>query len=539
MTRSGELVRVTGLAPVFEGTATVHSSDVTPGSVRDKNTPDQKLPNSVHFTVSNTYAYIEDASEEVLDLIEDATSYCKDDQIEMTLTASEVRRSSPIQGHWDGFYRFLKRPKLSKPYLPAGLRYKAFAILDDKGIPYTVTDLRQIPEDKAFDLKASVSLWKYQEEAVNALVAEGDAVIVMPPRAGKTMTMMETVRRLGLRTIWIAPTSSIVEQTIEVGKKFLGAKYVTSVSSGDWEEKEDTFLTVTTAAGAMNLPSAFWESRNTLVCDEVHHFLANGTWGAFLRKHTKHIYHRKGMSGTFFRSRGDDIALHAFLSHVAYSISTKELVDMGRLVPTKLYFIKPAGKSIGYCRTFTGPDGAATKGICNSTARNETIIRLALTNAKKERKVLIIVPMKKHGHHLQEEIKANLPGKLNYTGLSPVEFVSTDSSKKKIEQVFNSFRDPEGAVKILIGTTIVGEGIDLPSADCLIYASGGKAAVTYVQALFRVCTAYEGKKDAVVYDFSDTHQNMLLKHSRARWAIAKDYPVFDLEYIEDKESLFK
>ena len=286
------------------------------------------------ITIGNLYTHLNNFTEEELDLVEDATSYCQDDLGSLT-TASQSRQmfGQSGGGTWDGFYRFLRRPTSYPPSLPSGLRYKAFEALDKAGVPYEVEDTREAPEGPEFDFSdVDIPLFDYQRKAADALLAEGDCVLVAAPRAGKTRTGFAVAKELGLPVIWIAPTSGIVKQTIKSAQEFFDKSDVAQVNSSNWRKHTNTFLCVTTSAGMMKLPAKFWESRQVLLVDEVHHFVAKGAWVKHLKRHTKHIYHRKGMSGTFFRSRGDDIALHAFISHVAYEIDTKALMEKGRPV---------------------------------------------------------------------------------------------------------------------------------------------------------------------------------------------------------------
>lgn len=464
--------------------------------------------------------------------MEDVTSYTKEDL--GNLKASDSRKRFGAGGAWDGFFRFLRRPSSYPPSLPSGLRYKAFEALDKAGVPYEIEDVREQPGEPLFEFDVNIPLFDYQQEASKALLSEGDCVLVAAPRAGKTRTGFSVIKELGLPTIWIAPTSGIVKQTIKSAHEFFPKDQVVQVATKNWRQSLDKFLCVTTSAGMMKLPKEFWESREVLLVDEVHHFVDKGAWVKYLKKHTGHIYHRKGMSGTFFRSSGEDVALHAFLSHVAYEINTQKLMDKGRLTKTRIAHLELKGPKLerdfdGY----TGKGGLQWKGIVDYEPRNRAIIDLSVLFANRGRKVLILVASKPQGRALLRRINEVLPSS-PYSEASAV-FVSTDTTKKKIEGAFESFR--EGDTQVLIGTSLVGEGIDLPSADCLIYATGGKAAVSYVQALFRVCTAQEGKEESVIIDFVDKQHGILLNHSRKRWEIASQYPVFDLQYLRHGDSV--
>jgi superfamily II DNA or RNA helicase len=73
-----------------------------------------------------------------------------------------------------------------------------------------------------------------------------------------------------------------------------------------------------------------------------------------------------------------------------------------------------------------------------------------------------------------------------------------------------------GELRCVIGSPVVGEGLDCPAADALVYAKGGKARVTHTQDIFRVLTGYPGKREALIIDFCDRHNRTLLEHSIER-----------------------
>lgn len=371
---------------------------------------------------------------------------------------------------------------------------------------------------------------------------DGDRLFLMPDgtvqhNSGKTRTLLEVVRRLSLPTLWVAPTTSIVEQTIRAARAFFADHDAVSVSTGTWEEHKRSLLTVCTASGMLALPPEFFLNRQMLVCDEVHHFLENGAWGKKLAAHTAHIYHRKGMSGTFFRSSGDDLSMLAFLGRVGYSIGSRALLEKGHLVPTYVCFLPMTGPKLHETKTareYFAPTGPGTLGIAKHDHRNDVAATAAHHLASIGRTVLILVATKAQGYEIQKRLEPLFPTQKN-AEFGPVEFVSTDRKKKVIQKLYASFSEHQ-EVKVLIGTSMVGEGVDLPPADALVYAAGRKAAVQYVQALYRVCTAHPGKEYGVVIDFADQHHPALLRHARHRWRVVSDDPVFQMTYLENLHS---
>lgn len=477
----------------------------------------------ITLRVTNTKTWIENCPQQILDHIDGATCYVQDEAV----AAVGPRWNISDQEHaWDGYYRFLKRPQAEWPHVPTGLRFIVQWCIEQFQVPFQILDYRARPATQTTSCVAGqIPLFDYQEEAADILEKEPDGVARMSPRAGKTRTLVEVVRRLALPTLWIAPTKGIVTQTVRSAYEFLGDQVV-HVTSKNWEEHKDTLLAVTTAGTMLKLPDEFWKTRLHLVGDEVHHYLANKAWGRQMLQKSEHIYHRKGMTGTFFRSRGDDLALLAYMSRVLYSIDSAQLLARGRLVPTYHAWVPIEGPKVrGAKNEFWAHNGHGTLGLAKHSFRNDVVASVAKHLQNKNRTVLILVGTKAQGYAIQKRLATMYPETPSMCEFQHVEFVSTDRKKKTVEAILDSFRGHQ-EVRILIGTSMIGEGIDLPSADALVFAAGGKAAVTYVQALYRVCTATPGKEYAVVVDFIDRHHPKLLEHSRQRNVVVQGDPVF-------------
>ena len=72
-----------------------------------------------------------------------------------------------------------------------------------------------------------------------------------------------------------------------------------------------------------------------------------------------------------------------------------------------------------------------------------------------------------------------------------------------------------GAVPILIGSPVLGEGIDFDAAvDCLIVADAKKAPINLLQKVGRVLR--KGNRILSVHDFVDDNHKYLKKHSVER-----------------------
>jgi superfamily II DNA or RNA helicase len=479
----------------------------------------------MRFIVGNNRTQIEDPDPSALHVMDREMRYATD-VAELKATGFDPTGSS-----WDGWIRLLRQPKTDKPWFPTGLLSLALRCSAKMQVQAEVEDRRSRPE-AGFPEMVQIGLRDYQQEAVRRAVAIGYGVLDMPPRSGKTRTMMEIVRQLALRTLWIAPTDRIVDQTRIVMDDLFGRNYgIHLVGTGKEQLGMTANVVLATAATASRFSQEFLATRQVLAIDEYHHAAAKTYRDLF--ESCSHVFHRYGMTGTFFRSGEDDLALRAYLSDTIFRITASELVDAGHLVRTKVAFLPVGSPKLRGLPAQTFQSGHGKLGIQEHVDRNRMAAWAAAVLRLSGRKVLVLVGTKKQGRLLQDLISGLLPqgaGRFH-----EVEYVSTEVPRPRQKEVVEAF--VEGPVGVLIGTSLLGEGVDLPSADALVYAKGERAEVTLIQNAYRVSTAAGGKRYAVIVDFADRHHRKLLEHSVERLAVYYREPTFSTEILDDPADL--
>lgn len=434
---------------------------------------------------------------------------------------------------WDGWIHLLHQPKMSPPWVPTGLLPRIQRICDKMKFPYETHDKRLRPEAGFPEFSKNPIVDRdYQLAAVDAAVKIGRGVLDMPPRSGKTRTMCEIHRRIALPTIWLAPTDRIVRQTHGVLEGFFGKNYATHlIGTRESEEAARSHVVVCTAATASRLSPEFYSTREVICVDEYHHAAARSYHQDIFKK-ADHIFYRFGMTGTFFRSGTDVMALHALLSQVIYKVSSKELLERGYLVPTRVAFIPVLASRLRGLPDNTFQGGHGKYGIQEHKHRNQLVTWATVTLYQTGRKTLVLVGTKKQGRELATMMSSFIRPAPDGCRFKSVEFISTDTDRSIQGDIIDSFLEGR-EVKVLLGTSLLGEGVDLPTADALVYARGEKAEVTLTQNSYRVCTATGGKEEAIIVDFADRHNAKLMKHSLERLSIYYDEPTFDVTVLDN------
>ena len=429
---------------------------------------------------------------------------------------------------WDGWVR-LARFHGEEAVIPTGLLGLVQTALAQTITPLTVIENRVRPMEGIPEVFQPIPLRGYQTLAVASGIREGRGVLDMPPRAGKTLTGLELVRQLALPTVWLAPTKNIVKQTLRAAEKWLGKGMAAQLTGSGWEAVAHVPIVICTSATARMLPKEFYATRQVLLIDECHHTAASSYYDIVAR--CPHIYYRYGMSGTFMRSGDDELAMHGVLSNVIVKIEAMDLVRMGFLTPADVVYLPIAGPKAQGGQTFQ--TGAGRNGIYQHDYRNGLAAWAAVTCWSRRKQVVVLVGTKEQGRAIEEQVKQHvhrLPG----AKWDAVEFVSTDRPDFVCQGAIDSFVEGTG-VQVLIGTSMIGEGTDLPSAEVLIYAPGGKAEVPHAQASYRVCTATPGKRRALIVDFADRHHEQLEEHAVERLNTYLSQPIFNVAVLPQPE----
>ena len=410
-------------------------------------------------------------------------------------TLETVLRQSGVYDGW-----VAKMDRLGR--FPAGLLYHVQRALWRLGVDYEVQDVRtpcRTPEP----VGEVPPLFSYQEEAVQAVLKHHRGVVYLPPRAGKTRIAIALLAKLGLPTLYVTPRRELVRQTVESMRQWLPEDAVVPVTGGKAalgarkrRMLPSQLIWVATPGTAVKLPGM--RSRRVLITDEFHH--AAATQYQQISEACDAAFWRVGLTGTFYRADNADMEMHGVLAHAIYRKSVCDMVALGRLVPASIAMLRVGGR--------VGDSDYYRDGVTANANRNGLIAWVVAWLASQHRRTLVLTKEIAHAEALGELI----PGSIQVDG--------RDSSR-----VRSALDDLEAhRTPAVIGTSVIGEGVDVPAADALVYAAAGKSRVKVVQDTFRVLTASPGKSRALIIDFADEHNEVLLKQAAQRLAIYRSEP---------------
>jgi superfamily II DNA or RNA helicase len=437
---------------------------------------------------------------------------------------------------WGDGYIYLITPK--RRIFPSGLIYIAEEILQRHHVPYTIQDLRTQPT-----LFNSIPLISYQlrdyQQAMEKICLEcGSGVVRAATGAGKTAVMASILGKYnGIKRIVYVRKLDLMAQTIKVLERELGIpigrvgggiiniqelsvvmiptaaraldeKYVKYVEEDEEEEEDDQ--TVISATEKLAVKD-YIENTQCFIIDECH--CVSSESAQMVSRYSKKAYYRLGFSATPWRTDGTDILINAVTGPKIIDIPASILIERGFLVPPRVHFYRIAN-NVQVPKDY---QAAYTECIVENKERNEKIVSLTKFLVEKGERPIILVQRQKHGQLLEDMLNAE--GML-------CKFIFGKSSLT--ERAFTLDQFESGAVDVVIGSSILQEGIDVPCITALVNASAGKSSSAYYQKIGRAIRPFEHKTRAIIIDFLD-EAKWFKKHSQERIKILKTEPLYQVK----------
>jgi len=161
-------------------------------------------------------------------------------------------------------------------------------------------------------------------------------------------------------------------------------------------------------------------------------------------------------------------------------------------------------------------------GIVENNIRNAIVVREAIKAASMGLPVMLLIQQTKHGKSLETAIKA--------MGVK-TRFIWGKHEQEQRKEAVRQLR--EGEIQVLIGSTFLDVGVDVPSVGMVILAGGGKAEVALRQRIGRGLRAKRiGANVVFIVDFEDKHNSHLRGHYFQRRLIVEKTPGFGENILE-------
>jgi superfamily II DNA or RNA helicase len=256
-----------------------------------------------------------------------------------------------------------------------------------------------------------------------------------------------------------------------------------------------------------------------VILEEAHEASGNSYYD--IMKYCKNAYYRLSLTATpnMKDSEEANMRLMACSGPVAIKVSEKMLIDRGILAKPYFKFIALPDNPPAFYKDDKGHthklfrstpwQKAYEIGIVHNELRNSLIVREAKIARKYGLNIMILVRHKKHGEILKRMISNE---KMR------CEFIFGENDQDERKTALNALQT--GKIDILIGSTILDVGVDVPAVGMIIVAGAGKAEVGTRQRIGRGLRRKKvGPNVALIVDFSDPYNHHLIAHSAQRKAI--------------------
>ena len=317
---------------------------------------------------------------------------------------------------------------------------------------YPVRDERDLDSGETLPVDLDVDLRRYQQEWVSNFLETNSGVLVGPPGSGKTVTALAVLAAVEGETLVLVPGRELAGQWRE---EILARTSLSPEQVGEYHGGEKSIRPVTIATyrvAGMDRHRQLFDSRawGLIIYDEVHHISA-----PIYRQSTDlQTQHRLGLSASPVREDEREKDIYTL---VGPPIGTDwdALFEEGYVAEPEVEI-----RYVPWDSEETQNEYVSTSGHARRQA--------AATNPAKRREIEHLL-----GRHPDEQALVfveYLDQGREYADALDVPFVSGDMPHYQREKLFEQFR--HGTVSTLVVSRVGDEGIDLPSAQLAIVASG-------------------------------------------------------------------
>jgi superfamily II DNA or RNA helicase len=328
----------------------------------------------------------------------------------------------------------------------------------------------------------------YQRDGLDSLregIKQGHRaqLLYAPTGAGKTeiaIALLEYSRRMGRRSAMIMDRIVLCNQTSTRLDSY-GIEHGV-LQASHWRYRPAERIQVCSAQTLEKRKS--FPGLDLLIVDEAHQIRKATTKFIDAHPSIKVI----GLSATPFTK-----GLGTVFTNVVNTVTTKDLVDTGMLVPLKVFIAREIDMSGAKKIAGEWSDAEATeRGIkITGDVVNEWIKKTHEIYGR-ARKTIVFAASVAHG--------ADLASKFNEAGYNfvPISYMDTDEYKK---EVFEDFAKPDTRINGLIAVDILTKGFDVPDVCIGISARPfSKSLSSHIQQMGRVMRMHPSKDFAVWID---------------------------------------
>ena len=390
--------------------------------------------------------------------------------------------------------------------------------LEAHGAPHRVVDLRESPErERSWSLR-EISLRPFQKEVVEKAIESGMGTIDLGTSGGKTILAAAIIAQLGLPTLYMVTTRTLLHQTVESLHRYLG--FEPGVIGAGVRRAESLTVAIAQALSQYRTDDLQRWRNGVMIWDEGHHAAAPSYLELVKQIDARFNFF---LSAVPFRSGDDQVVLDALTGGTLTDgeFSARYLIENGYAAPVEVRVERIASDLAMMEEPFWK---IYRECVVRNAQRNTRIVEIEATARNAGESTLILVERVQHGRILQQKIRATNDS---------VAFAHGSVAKTQLKRMTQEFAN--GELRTLIATVgLFNEGVSINGITVLISAGGMKSRGKVLQAIGRGMRQAHGrgKTRCLFVDFFDDDATGVLRaHSRQRLEVLMNEG-FRVPYVE-------
>jgi superfamily II DNA or RNA helicase len=385
-------------------------------------------------------------------------------------------------------------------WIPRGYMRRLLMLCRENNVDAHIEDRRrELPE---IGFVFSGDLKKFQAAAVRKMLSKEFGTLSAPTGSGKTVMALYMIAARKQPTLIVVHTKELAFQWIESIGQFLGIGESEVGLIGSGRHTVGERITVALVQSLYRCADEVSEGVGHLVVDECHRAPSRTFTEAVTEFDSKYML---GLSATPWRRDKLSKLIFWHLGDVHWEIDKSQLVEDGHILGVDVVLRETNFDP------FHDPVKHYSKMLLELTTdddRNRMIVSDVAGESAVSRGVcLVLSDRKKHCETLQALLK--------YKHSVQADLLTGDLSNEERRGVLHRLNN--GEIKVLIATgQLVGEGFDCKALSTLFLATPIRFSGRLIQYLGRVLRPDRGKEQARVFDYVDTHVDVLKAAAKQR-----------------------
>ncbi len=396
--------------------------------------------------------------------------------------------------------------------LPRGCEQDLKNLLDEIKVKSTWDD-KTNPGEK-IDITFSGSLREEQPFAVANLLAYNNGVLCGTTAFGKTVAAIKLIAERKVNTLILVNKISLVNQWKKRLSEFLSVNEKIQVETKRGKKAENIFgqigggkqnrngiidIGIMQSLSRMGEVKEFVKDYGMVIVDECHHVPAFSFESILKNVSAKYVY---GLTATPTRKDGHHPIIFMHCGPIRYRDDAKKQAEKR---PFDHYII-PRFTSFRIHSLTEKEEKEWTiqelyTKIVNNEIRNQLIADDVADCHQKGKNCIVLTERVEHVKILAEILRQRIPDAISVTG-----GMGAKETRETMQKIADSPK--EKPLTIIATGQFIGEGFDEPRLDTLFLAMPISWKGTLQQYAGRLHRLFEGKKEALIFDYIDIHVRM-------------------------------